>query len=97
MSPADTPEQARLDMLPPPAAAPNVQRRLVERFRLTIPHRRPVVVTYLNAVFTEVWRATGLPEEVRMNVIQMRLNPQRRTIIPIACIIDIQPLYPQRK
>jgi hypothetical protein len=93
MSPVDAQDQARLNRLPPRPAALDQRRRLIQRFRLTIPLQRPVVVTYLNAVFTEVRVATGIPEAVFEDVLHVRVEPRRVVTIPHACIVDIKALY----
>jgi hypothetical protein len=90
----DVNDQARLSKLPRFPAYPEDIRRLVRRFRLTIPLGRPVVVEYLDATMTSERTAVGLPHAVRDDVLHLRTGERYRntTIIPKACIISIRGL-----
>ena len=91
----DAQDRARRAKLPPMPAPLDVRRRLIERFRLTIPLRRPLIVSYLNAMNTELRTATGLPVAVLDDVIHIRTDPRSIVIVPHASLVSMKRLYPQ--
>ena len=69
------------------------QRRFVRRFELTIPLKKPLIVTYRHVLTGDEFVVMGLPAGVRQKVIYVRENPGKLVVVPISCILDIKPVW----
>lgn len=70
------------------------RRRLVQRFRLTIPLRKLLIVEYRHVIRRdEVYTVIGFPAGVRDSVLYVE-KAGELVIVPVACLLSIKAAVP---